>query len=339
MRANMTVVRLEMNGGDKDIPDNSIEIVRLVGEGLVGWGMNPFHQLTACVALFRLYEIQGRPGEGMEILHRLEDAWPDISFCPRGIRIAHALKMAPLDAKARSAAEAWCLELSPSLAGDVPLPGMGPYAAAEATYLAHLDWIRIQIALGRPKVALQTLQRHLALASSHGLQNRVIELSLLEAQAWQAQGKLTPALEALERALAAAQPEGYLHIFDQGPALSELLVMAAPHSAYRETLLRILAGTGSAVVAGGVGRESPGAGTVTISLSTQANGVYIKDRLSRREIEVLNLMARGATNQEIAEQLVITVGTVKSHINHILEKLEAHNRTEAVARARGLGLL
>jgi LuxR family maltose regulon positive regulatory protein len=50
-------------------------------------------------------------------------------------------------------------------------------------------------------------------------------------------------------------------------------------------------------------------------------------------------MARGASNQEIAEKLVITVGTVKSHINHILGKLAARNRTEAVAQARGLGLL
>ena len=48
-------------------------------------------------------------------------------------------------------------------------------------------------------------------------------------------------------------------------------------------------------------------------------------------------MACAATNQEIAEQLVITVGTVKSHVNHILRKLDAHNRTEAVARARRLG--
>ena len=55
--------------------------------------------------------------------------------------------------------------------------------------------------------------------------------------------------------------------------------------------------------------------------------------------EVLHLIAQGATNREISEQLVITVGTVKSHINHILGKLDAHNRTEAVARARVLGLL
>ena len=63
------------------------------------------------------------------------------------------------------------------------------------------------------------------------------------------------------------------------------------------------------------------------------------ETLSNRELEVLRLMARGASNQAIADQLVITVGTVKSHINHILGKLEAHNRTEAVARAREWGLL
>ena len=57
------------------------------------------------------------------------------------------------------------------------------------------------------------------------------------------------------------------------------------------------------------------------------------------EAQFRNLIARGATNQVIADRLVITVGTVKSHINHILGKLEAHNRTEAVARARELGLL
>jgi len=63
------------------------------------------------------------------------------------------------------------------------------------------------------------------------------------------------------------------------------------------------------------------------------------ESLSERELQVLRLMACGATNHAIAEQLVITVGTVKSHINHIFGKLDTHNRTEAVARARGLGLI
>jgi LuxR family maltose regulon positive regulatory protein len=63
------------------------------------------------------------------------------------------------------------------------------------------------------------------------------------------------------------------------------------------------------------------------------------ETLSERELEVLQLIAGGASNQTIATALVISLGTVKSHINHILGKLAASNRTEAVARARNLGLL
>jgi ATP/maltotriose-dependent transcriptional regulator MalT len=72
---------------------------------------------------------------------------------------------------------------------------------------------------------------------------------------------------------------------------------------------------------------------------SQSSRLESAEALSERELEVLHLMAVGASNQVIAEQLVITVGTVKSHINHILVKLDAHNRTGAVARARELGLL
>jgi LuxR family maltose regulon positive regulatory protein len=61
--------------------------------------------------------------------------------------------------------------------------------------------------------------------------------------------------------------------------------------------------------------------------------------LTPRELEILALMAGGASNQEIAKRLIVTKGTVKGHINHFLEKLEVHNRTAAVARARELGLL
>jgi DNA-binding NarL/FixJ family response regulator len=54
--------------------------------------------------------------------------------------------------------------------------------------------------------------------------------------------------------------------------------------------------------------------------------------MTRREREVLELMTSGATNTRIAEQLVISEGTVKSHVKHILRKLRASNRAEAVAR-------
>ncbi len=88
-----------------------------------------------------------------------------------------------------------------------------------------------------------------------------------------------------------------------------------------------------------MGQEEGAALSGPAARSAQAPCPETGETLSGRELEVLHLIAQGASNHEIAEQLVITVGTVKSHINHILVKLDSHNRTEAVARARASGLL
>jgi LuxR family maltose regulon positive regulatory protein len=206
---------------------------------------------------------------------------------------------------------------------------MGPFGAAEAYYLAYLAWVHVQLAIGKPQVVTSYLARQLDLAEAHGLTTRVIEISLLEAQARRAVGDDQHARAALERALSAAQPEGYVRIFDQGPALTQLLVEAAQRGMFKEYIERILAVIG---LPEALNLEREG------SAARSAQMPY-GESLSERELQVLRLMACGATNHEIAEQLVITVGTVKSHINHIFGKLDAHNRTEAVARARGLGLI
>ena len=67
--------------------------------------------------------------------------------------------------------------------------------------------------------------------------------------------------------------------------------------------------------------------------------VSLVESLSQREMEVLNLIAVGRTNQEIARQLIVSPGTVKAHTANIYRKLDVANRTEAVARARQLGIL
>ncbi|MDD5468825.1 MAG: LuxR C-terminal-related transcriptional regulator [Anaerolineales bacterium] len=299
------------------------------GLELMGGGMNPYYLMTACVALFRLCEIRGRPAEAMKYLDRLEAAWPDMAFCTQGLRVRHALRIASEDPGVLADASAWCQRFASSIDNDAFLPGIGPFGAAEAYYLAYLAWVRAQIALGKAQEVMSTLARQLDLASAHGLTNRVIELSLLEAQSWRAESEDQRARAALKRALAVARPAGYVRIFDQGAALARLLVEAAQHGISREYIERILAAIGMPEVLD-LGRRG--------SMARSARALY-GERLSERELEVLRLIARGATNQEIADQLVIAVGTVKSHINHVLGKLDAHNRTEAVARARGLGLL
>ena len=299
------------------------------GLELMGGGMNPYYLMTAYLALFRLCEIQGRSAEALKYLDRLEAAWPDIAFCTNGLRVMHPLRTAPEDPGTLAEADDWCQSFSSALGDAAPPPGMGPFGAAEAFYLAYLAWVHAQIALGNPKAATSYLARQLDLADAHGLTNRVIELSLLEAQARRAEGDNQRARLALERALAAAQPEGYVRIFDQGPALTRLLVEAARR--------RHLSGDHQAYT--GCHRSAGGLIWVRRDPAARSTQTPYGERLSERELEVLRLIAQGATNHEIAERLVITVGTVKSHINHILGKLDSHNRTEAVARARGLGLL
>jgi LuxR family maltose regulon positive regulatory protein len=75
------------------------------------------------------------------------------------------------------------------------------------------------------------------------------------------------------------------------------------------------------------------------AFDADAQAVHPAEVVTERERDVLHLLAQGATNQEIVDALVISLGTVKSHINHIMTKLDARNRTEAVARARSLGIL
>jgi LuxR family maltose regulon positive regulatory protein len=87
-------------------------------------------------------------------------------------------------------------------------------------------------------------------------------------------------------------------------------------------------------------RYTPGIGRDPVSGPARpgTKGILIEP-LSTRELEVLSLAAAGMSNQEIADRLVITVSTVKSHLNHIFGKLGAKNRTQAGQRARKLGLL
>ncbi len=307
------------------------------GLDLMGWGMNPYYLMTAYAALFRLYEIQGNSTEAVKCLDHMEAAWPDIDFCTHSLRMMHRLRTAPEDPGTLAEAATWCQNFTPPLGEEVLPPGMGPIGTADAYYLAYLGWARAEIAVGKAQVARIYLKRQLELALANGLANRVIELSLLEAQAWQAEGNDQRSWDALERALAAAQPEGYISIFDQGAALTRLLIEGVRRGISPEYIGQILASIGIPASPDGRRKSEAGLSSAT-GRAAQPPALEYGEHFSQRELEVLRLMAQGATNQEIAEQLVITIGTVKSHINHILGKLNAHNRTEAVARARGLGL-
>jgi LuxR family maltose regulon positive regulatory protein len=167
----------------------------------------------------------------------------------------------------------------------------------------------------------------------------VIEVRALQVLGREAVGGHEGALATLAEALTLGAPEGYVRVFvDKGPAmaavlrelvvgrrLEQLTVADAPSRAYLTRLVAAFEQSGAPVL------PPPRHGAVAVP--------GLIEPLTARELEVLDLLAAGRPNQAIAAELVISLDTVKSHVAHIMGKLDAANRTQAVARARELGLL
>ncbi len=199
---------------------------------------------------------------------------------------------------------------------------------------------RTLIAQDRLNEALRLLASLSGAAQTAGRTAHVIKVQALQALAFQAQGEDGRALSALEHALSLAEPEGYVRTFvDEGEPMAHLLTQ----------ILEAQRKGRDALAERGGGAETHGIAPRYVSRLLAAFGESpqvtspsvqgLVEPLTERELEVLRLIAGGLSNREIAQQLVVAVSTVKSHINHLYGKLEVKNRTQAVARAQELGLL
>ena len=196
---------------------------------------------------------------------------------------------------------------------------------------------RVLLAQGRPGPALALLDRLHAAAAAQDRIGSLIEIGALRALALAASGDEPAALNALAGALVLACPQGYVRVFaDEGPPMAALLgrlvaAQRAEHATARRVPLDCLARLQRAFDAG---HAAPVPGpTATAAVPG------IVEPLTGRELEVLEMLAAGRSNQAIAGQLFVSLDTVKKHVGHVLGKLGAANRTEAVARARQLGLI
>lgn len=189
----------------------------------------------------------------------------------------------------------------------------------------YLTLVRLHIARGKLDDLPELLERLRERAEEHGRMGTVIEILILQSITLRAQGRLDQALSKLERAISLAEPEGYVRIFvDEGQPMAELL----RHATSRGIRPRY---TGKLLALFGVSRRKD-----TLSTRTAMSPVEL---LSQRELEVLQLLAAGKSNRQIADELVVVTGTVKAHLLNIYGKLDVHSRTQAVARSRQLGLL
>jgi LuxR family maltose regulon positive regulatory protein len=187
--------------------------------------------------------------------------------------------------------------------------------------LAHVKLVQ-----SKPGEALTLLMPRLETAIKQERWGNVIELSLLIAVAHQMRGEMPEALTLLAEAVRLAQPEEYIRSFvDEGAPMAAML-SALRASTHRQDK------SGNDAMMRYVDRVLA-AFPPDITGDRHAALHPLPDPLSIREREVLELLARGASNQEIAEALVITVDTVKRHVSNILSKLGVSNRTQAVAQA------
>jgi LuxR family transcriptional regulator, maltose regulon positive regulatory protein len=194
----------------------------------------------------------------------------------------------------------------------------------------YLVLARVLLARERPGEALALLDRLHAAAAAQDRAGSLIEIGALRALALAASGQGGDAVNVLAGALTLACPQGYVRVFaDEGPPMAALLgrLIAAQRAgqAAAGVPLGYLARLRSAF---GAGPAAPHAAAVP----------GLIDPLTSRELEVLQMLAAGKSNQAIAGDLVVTLDTVKKHVSHLLGKLGAANRTEAVTRARELGL-
>ena len=208
----------------------------------------------------------------------------------------------------------------------------------EFSYLQEFEYItlaRVLIAQYRRDQTDETLQKVMILltqlysaAEAGGRSGSIIEILILQAIINEAQGNISAALQFLERALTLAETEGYLRIFvNEGQPMACLLYEALAGEITPNYVQRVL----TAFPLNELEQKN--------SLKTQSQAAGLLEPLSKREIEVLHLIAAGRTNQEIATTLFLAVNTVKVHTRNIYGKLSAHHRADAVAKARALGIL
>ena len=240
---------------------------------------------------------------------------------------------APILAKAREFAQHhnFADRISEVAAAEVLLLlHQGNLAAANELADKHkhpISQVRVYLAQGDASTALAILESLCREMETKGWEDERLKIMVLQSIVLQAHGELDRAEQLLDEALTLAEPEGFIRVFvDEGLPMAQLLSGAAARGMKTDYIAKLLP---------------------VFEAQKQKNedkprlpGVQpLIEPLSKRELEVLKLIAQGLSNREISDRLFLALITVKGHNQRIFGKLQVQRRTEAVARARELGLL
>jgi LuxR family maltose regulon positive regulatory protein len=269
------------------------------------------------LTMSKLMQVQGNFGLATEYIQRSEKLGPWVTAPPEVQQIPAFKARLALRQGNIAAASEWARQQDISL----PLNKLRGYQQE----FNYLTLVRVKVAIGNCQGIPEYLDEFINNAGCQERSAAVIEALILKALAMDCLGESAEAEETFDRALSLAGPSGYIRTFiDEGDWIAGLLqglVTAGKHVVYASKLL----------------------GLITPQLPEQSSSRKtvpgIIEAISPRELEVLKLIASGKSNKEIGSTLFLAIGTVKKHTNNIFSKLGVASRTQAIARARDLGII
>jgi LuxR family transcriptional regulator, maltose regulon positive regulatory protein len=309
------------------------------GLDLMPWWGKADDFILAYITLARIRLAQGNKGDGQAAVEKaieLVQTTGVFSEARHAVEIAQVkLWLAQDDLQAASR---WAASQEKHVRSDDPL------RFEFENELTRIAQGRVLIAQNKPGEAIGLLSHLEEAARSAGRMGRVIEILLLEALAMRRIGDSGNASLALEECLALAEPEGYVRIFvDEGLPMASLLSEATTGGIVPDHISKLLAAFEAEeqpVLAGLAASPGKSEDESHEPPAAPPPGVQrLIEPLTPREREVLQLIAAGRSNPEVAAQLVVAVTTVKTHVKNIYGKLQVSNRFQAAARAKDLNLL
>ena len=287
---------------------------------LAGLPQNPYRW---CAAMARIREAQGDLDGALDLLDQAERLY-DGNFSPN-VRPVATRKTRVWVAQGRlGEALGWAREQGLSVENELSYLHEFDHITLARVLLARYQSDRAD---GSISGVVGLLERLLKAAEEGGRKGSVIEILVLQAIAYHAQGDLPAALLPLQHALALAEPEGYVRMFlDEGSSMMQLLREASAREIMPDYTDKLLAAFEAEKRKSEDKPDLPPAQPLI-------------EPLSQRELKILQLIAQGLSNREIGERLFLALDTIKGHNRRIFEKLQVQRRTEAIARARELGLL
>ena len=289
-------------------------------------GGNPRILLLSYVILARILAAQGESANAQTALDRAEALVSEHELPPRYANEVHTLRVKSwLQENNLAAAVAW-VQASGLQATDEVSNKRGQY-----NLLARILVQQDQFGMG-----LDLFDRLLEAAEKAGNLLSTLESLACKSTALYLAGNVNQAQDCLERALTLAAPHDFVRLFVDEDQVMQRLLLAFKTQKRSQPLDNRIALYVDKLLAAFPNRTEP---VVAPPAPVRAPPPSLIEPLTERELEVLQLIAQGLSDREVAERLIVVIGTVKRHLNNLYGKLGVHSRTHALARARELNLL